>query len=429
MKITGVNLLLTGILTCLNGWSQPANDGCNQATVLCPSVTVNASNQGGSSTVCADCEDDFNFCFTGKNSVWFTFKTNDTGGDVTVTVNNSVFNIQANRGTQLQGTILRATVPCDAATYTALGNCESGSSGTFALTATALAPLTTYYVVINGAINGGASFPAEATFDITASGPGFDRPAATLGMTWPTGIICQEAQSAFLANLTNCTDTSAFNWFVNGNPAGITTGTIWQSSEIQDGDVVSVTCTCFQDCPQSLSAQTAILTVDQLTVNAGVDQEISSGESALLNGSTNGTSYFWTPASTLANPTSLQTVAIPTSTTTYFLTASNANCSLSDEVVITITDDLTIPGSFSPNNDGSNDKWIIKGIDFYPNALVTLYDRWGQELEEFTGYSSQKAWDGTHKGTAVPDGVYYYVIDLKDSKHDKPIKGFVTVIR
>lgn len=429
MKIRGVNLLLTVFLMTFNGWSQPSNDGCNQAIPLCPSVTVSVSNQGAGATVCNDCEDDFTFCFSGDNSIWFTFQTNATGGDVSVTISNPNFVVQANRGTQLQGTILEATVPCDASTFTALGNCEAGASGNFTLTATGLPPLTTFYVVINGALNGGATLPAEASFDILASGTGIDRVPATLGITWPTGIICQEAPSAFLANVTDCADTSDFTWYVNGVLTAVTTGTIWQTSEIQNGDVVTVECSCFTDCPQALSAQSGVLTVDNLFVNAGVDQLIESGESTLLSGSTNGTSYYWTPASSLSSPNSLQTVAIPNTTTTYFLTASNATCSLSDDVVITITDDFVIPGSFSPNDDGTNDKWIIKGIDFYPNAKVTLFDRWGQQLEEIVGYSAQKAWDGTHNGRPVTDGVYYYIVDLRDTQNNEPFKGFVTVIR
>ncbi|MBI3237940.1 MAG: gliding motility-associated C-terminal domain-containing protein [Flavobacteriia bacterium] len=357
------------------------------------------------------------------------FQTNSTGGTVSVDFSNLNFVIQANRGNLLQATILQATVPCDASSYTALGNCEIGAGANFSLVAAGLLPLTTYYVVVNGALNGGATLPAEATFDLFASGTGIDRIPAGMSISGPSTNLCPNEPVTFLANVSNCTDTTAFQWFVNGILTATTTGSFWQTSSLQNGDLVTLQCSCFTDCPQALSAQAGPYSVENLFVDAGVDQNITSGESVILSGTTNGVTYLWTPASTVASPTSLQTIALPQTTTTYFLTASSLNCTLSDEVVITITDQFVIPGSFSPNDDGVNDTWVIKGIDLYPNAKVTIYDRWGQEILDVVGYSAAKSWDATHNGHKVTDGTFYYVIDLRDPAYDEPFKGFVTVIR
>lgn len=429
MKTRHVNLLLMTLLWHLSVLAQPLNDGCNQAIPLCPNVAVTASNQLATSTVCPDCEDDFTVCFSGDNTSWFTFQTNATGGNVAVNFSNLNFVVQATRGTLLQATILQATVPCDAASYTAIGNCEIGANGNFTLTALALPALTTYYVVVNGALNGGALLPAEASFDIVASGTGIDRVPAALSISGPGTTLCPNNPSFFNANVLNCTDTTDFSWFVNGTLVAITTGPYWQTSTIQDGDLVTLTCSCFTDCPQPMSAQYGPFSVENLFVNAGADQTILSGESVILSGTTNGITYVWTPSTYIAAPTSLQTIALPQTTTTYFLTASSVNCTLSDDVVITITDQLIIPGSFSPNDDGINDTWIIKGIDFYPNAHVTIFDRWGQEIEDIVGYSAAKSWDATHNGRAVTDGTYFYIVDLRDAEQKEPFKGFVTVIR
>lgn len=429
MKFQRVNLLLTTLLWVLNSWAQPGNDPCHSALPLCPSVLISASNQGATATSCPSCEDNFTFCFTPANTIWFTFTTNATGGAVAVDFTNLNFVAQTGRGTQLQATIIRATSPCNPLTYTAVGNCQAGASSNFTLNAAGLPPLTTYYVAVNGAFNAGATLPAEASFDILASGTGIDRVAAGLSITGPGGTLCPENATTFNANISNCTDTSDFTWYLNGVLAAVTQQPIWQTSTIQDGDVVTLDCSCFTDCPQAMTAQFGPIPVDNLVVNAGADQTISAGGSVLLAGSTNGSTYFWTPANTVASPASLQTVAIPTSTTVYFLTASDALCSLSDDVVITVEDQFTIPGSFSPNGDGTNDTWIIQGIDAYPNAHVTLFDRWGQQILDVVGYGAVKSWDGTHEGKAVTDGVYYYVVDLRSPNYKEPFKGFVTVIR
>lgn len=428
MIFKGVNLLLMTFFAIGGLIAQPQNDGCITAIPLCPSTQTNASNQGGTSTVCPDCEDDFAFCFSGENSVWFTFQTNATGGDVTIDFTNLNFVVQAGRGTQLQAVIVSATVPCDASSYTQVGNCEPGSTGNFSLNAIGLPPQTTYYVIVNGALNGGAILPAEASFTLEASGTGIDRVPAGMSITGP-GLVCPEEPVTFLANLSNCIDTSAFSWYVNGTLSAVTTDGFWQTSALQNGDVITLECSCFQDCPQNLTQQFGPVSVEDLFVDAGPDQEILSGESVVLNGSTNGTSYYWTPAANLSTPTSLNTFALPETTTTYFLTASSANCTLSDDVTITITDQLTIPGSFSPNDDGTNDTWIIKGIDAFPDAQVTIFDRWGQQIFEAVGYSAAKSWDGKHNGRKVTDGVYYYVIDLRNDLYKEPFKGFVTVLR
>jgi gliding motility-associated-like protein len=41
------------------------------------------------------------------------------------------------------------------------------------------------------------------------------------------------------------------------------------------------------------------------------------------------------------------------------------------------------------------------------------------------GYS--KAWDGTYNGSALPEGTYYYVIDLKNNK--PKLSGWVFIVK
>jgi len=72
----------------------------------------------------------------------------------------------------------------------------------------------------------------------------------------------------------------------------------------------------------------------------------------------------------------------------------------------------------TPNGDGSNDFWFIRGIDEYTDNSVLLFNRWGDKIREYNGYNNtdpEKRWDGTNdKKEYLPDGVYYYVIKIKD---------------
>ena len=89
---------------------------------------------------------------------------------------------------------------------------------------------------------------------------------------------------------------------------------------------------------------------------------------------------------------------------------------------------IEIPNTFSPNGDNINDTWVIKGIELYPNNLVSIFTRWGQKIYQTSSYSSDKRWNGTSNSGDTMEGVYYYVIDLNDGS-DVILKGTLTVLR
>ncbi len=80
--------------------------------------------------------------------------------------------------------------------------------------------------------------------------------------------------------------------------------------------------------------------------------------------------------------------------------------------------------ALSPNGNGKNDLLIVSGLDVYPNNTLTIFNRWGNKVFEASPY--QNNWDGTVSvGAAeklLPDGTYYYVLDIGT---EKPLKGFI----
>jgi gliding motility-associated-like protein len=95
---------------------------------------------------------------------------------------------------------------------------------------------------------------------------------------------------------------------------------------------------------------------------------------------------------------------------------------------------LIIPQGFSPNGDGINDIFEIKGITNYPDNSVSIFNRWGNMVYKAAAYDNTSvSWDGTNKGDLstgtgpLPEGTYFYVIDLGDGS---PIRsGYVFVNR
>ena len=99
--------------------------------------------------------------------------------------------------------------------------------------------------------------------------------------------------------------------------------------------------------------------------------------------------------------------------------------SIQFNIVVNPTPPVVIPNTFTPNGDGVNDTWNIKYIEAYPNCRVQIFNRYGTRLFFSNGYA--KSWDGNYNGTKVPDGTYYYVINLDE--RFKHLSGYITVIR
>lgn len=410
--------------------AQEAYNNCVNALDICPNEVYSVNNIGANVTFCPGCEDDFLFCFSPENSIWLSFTTNTIGGTVQVDFSNLVFEIAAGQDTELQATILEAIAPCDATTYAQLGNCASNETGNFSLIAPGLNPNTTYYVVIDGDNTGvGITDPAECSFDVSVSGVGIDRPVSTVSIAPANGTFCSQETVSFTATTADCPDTGNYEWFINGTLVATTTVPAFQTSALNNGDVVSVQTSCYAVCPATPSDASAPFVVTSFPLSAGPDQTIQPGQSAILGGVTTATVFQWTPTFNVSNPLDLNPVVIPEGTTTYTLTATQNGCTLTDQATVFVELLIDIPNSFSPNGDGANDTWIIEGVEQYPNASLKVYSRWGQPVFETVGYSELKAWDGTDKrGKPVADGVYYYVFDLRDSQTEE-FKGSLTIVR
>ncbi|MBT8244061.1 MAG: gliding motility-associated C-terminal domain-containing protein [Winogradskyella sp.] len=82
-------------------------------------------------------------------------------------------------------------------------------------------------------------------------------------------------------------------------------------------------------------------------------------------------------------------------------------------------DELEIYNLFSPNGDGTNETFVIKGIENFENELK-IYNRWGNIVYDASNY--QNDWDGTsnagrvvRRNQKLPAGTYFYTLELKPS--------------
>ena len=85
-----------------------------------------------------------------------------------------------------------------------------------------------------------------------------------------------------------------------------------------------------------------------------------------------------------------------------------------EEVSITVPV-LYILNFFTPNNDGYNDVWQIKGVfsSDYIFSNISIFDRYGKLLKNMS--INQNSWDGTFNGAQMPSSDYWYSIELQKS--------------
>ncbi|WP_160711537.1 PKD domain-containing protein [Chitinophaga solisilvae] len=112
------------------------------------------------------------------------------------------------------------------------------------------------------------------------------------------------------------------------------------------------------------------------------------------------------------------------------LTAANpegcteTKCKMVSAIVVPLFD---VPSAFSPNNDGMNDVFYVKGFGVTKFNLK-IFNRWGQLV--FESSDQRIGWDGRFKGAVQPMDAYAYVVNLEFTDGTKANRsGSVTLLR
>lgn len=165
---------------------------------------------------------------------------------------------------------------------------------------------------------------------------------------------------------------------------------------------------------QTLSTTVTVLPLPLISANKSNDIDCTTPQSQLI--ASGGAQYSWTPAGTLSNPNSGNTIASPAVTTQYVVTGTDlSGCINYDSVTVNVTNlnkgGYLMPTAFTPNNDGLNDCY---GIKFWGTILevdFSIYNRWGERI--FFTKNPTGCWDGRYKGLPQDPNVFVYMIKAK----------------
>ena len=130
--------------------------------------------------------------------------------------------------------------------------------------------------------------------------------------------------------------------------------------------------------------------------------------------------YEWSDAS---GQTTATAIGLPEDVYSVTVT-DNIGCTLGFLATVDPTEDcLFIADAITPNGDGINDRWVVGGLEFFPQSEVEVFNRWGQLI--FRSKPGTTWWDGTFNGALLPASDYYYVISVEPGA--QPITGTVTL--
>ena len=87
--------------------------------------------------------------------------------------------------------------------------------------------------------------------------------------------------------------------------------------------------------------------------------------------------------------------------------------------------ELSVPNLFSPNGDGVNDTFEIRGLELYAENEITIVNRLGNEVYKAVNYKNNWTGEGLNEGT------YFYVLRTKDITGAgwQVAKGYVMLVR
>ncbi|MBN2729495.1 MAG: gliding motility-associated C-terminal domain-containing protein [Bacteroidales bacterium] len=159
-------------------------------------------------------------------------------------------------------------------------------------------------------------------------------------------------------------------------------------------------------------------------VDLGPDFEMCRHEYAVLEASQTYPSlytYLWSTGSTTTY-IALDGMAIGN----YTYSVQVIGCdTATDEISVTvIACDLTVPNIITPNGDGRNDEFKVTNLEYYPNSVLQIFNRWGKMIYENNNYMND--WNGEE----FADGTYYFILKVNYGNEEyEDMHGTITIMR
>lgn len=129
--------------------------------------------------------------------------------------------------------------------------------------------------------------------------------------------------------------------------------------------------------------------------------------------------YVWSPVKGLDCTDCPQPEASPKFSTKYAVNFTDQNGCTNDAeiqvVVLCQNANVFVPNTFSPNGDGNNDVFYVRGKGLDRVKTIRIYNRWGEtvfEKKDFAPNDAAAGWNGQFRGSKAQAGVYIYQVEV-----------------
>lgn len=175
-----------------------------------------------------------------------------------------------------------------------------------------------------------------------------------------------------------------------------------------------------------------VVTADEIPVaNAGPDQVLEYKFGTTLNADIPdiGTGIWELVSGTgdLFNATaySTQVSGLSAGENIFSWTVTNGACDPVTDLIVIMVNNLTVPTLITPNQDGRNDFFVLRGLETLGRTELTIFDRRGLKVYENRDY--QNDWDGLdYNSNPLPDDTYFWVIRADNGVS---VSGYIVVRR
>jgi gliding motility-associated-like protein len=227
-------------------------------------------------------------------------------------------------------------------------------------------------------------------------------------------LVCSNLPSFFVTLNAGITDGSPINnytylWTKNGSI--VPSETNYNLNVNQNGDY-AVTVTSIAGCSRTRPIK--VTASDQATINSVTIIDLTDVNSVTVNVSGKGNYEFSldTPFGPFQSSNLFENVTAGI----HDLYVNDKNgCGTSTKQIAVIG----VPEFFTPNGDGYNDYWNIKGVNnlFSSKSIIYIFDRYGKLLKQIL--PSSQGWDGTINGEPLPADDYWFTLKLEDGRDAK----------
>jgi gliding motility-associated-like protein len=243
--------------------------------------------------------------------------------------------------------------------------------------------------------------------------------------------VCAGEPVQFTATASDAGINPVYSWTRNGVQEG-TNDSVFIIDSPLNNDIIACEITVASVCadPATTGSNTVAMTVmDSLKISVTDQVEpICSGTPTVLTPGSSFASYLWSDGS------SGPSLTVQDPGTYWVIVTDTAGCTASDSVVVEPCNTvfLSVPNAFTPDNDGTNDRFmaVCSNPGIFSAYEIDIYNRWGQRV--FTASSLDDGWDGTCNGKPSPSEVYNYIITYTITEpkiESKQIAGTLMLVR